>query len=160
MFQEFDRSGNPLLPRVLLPIKGNVIHVDALTIHFDKGFLENDDPLRGQNIVLFYRIYGDKQAPADGQRLDVAGQPPGFYCDDSISPEARAFEAELWKNFWRLAGDAAYRKDKGVEVAQGEGPWTHFYEGNRYTLSMQGGGGLSIRPEPLSEEMRAALNGK
>lgn len=160
MFQEFNRKGEPMLPRFLQPIRGNVIHVDALVIRFDKGFIENDDPLRGHSIVLFYRIYGDKQPPAEGQRLDMPGTAPAFYCDESLSPEAQAFETELWKNFWQLAEDAKYRKEKGVELAQGEGPWFHFYEGYRYTLTVQGGGGLSIRPEPLSAEMRAVLNGE
>ena len=56
---------------------------------------------------------------------------------------------DLWKNFWKLADDAAYREQMGVRVAQGEGVWRPFEPGNLYTLTLESNGGLNITSEPV-----------
>jgi len=157
-FVELDRNGRIRNWVPLEPIRGNVIHVEALVVHFEQGYIEKDDPLRNHSIALFTRIYGDHQAPVDGQRLDLPGKIPAYYCDESLSREAAEFEQELWTNFWRLAEDPQYRKDKGVSLAQGEGPWVYVYKDYSYTLTAGGNAGLRIRQEPLSIDMRQALS--
>lgn len=160
MFVEYGRDGEQLPPK-FFTIKGNVAHIDALVIKFDHGFTEQNDPLRGQSLVLFYRIFGDYQAPVDGYRIDTPGTIPEVYRGNgALSPEAYQFEAQLWENFWRLANDPEYRKEKGVRLAQGESPWTYFYPESIYTITMEAAGGLSIHQRPIDgiwKEFREAL---
>lgn len=154
LFSEITRDGARLPPR-FFTIEGNVVHIDSLVIKFERDFIEKDDPLRGHNIALFYRLYGDRQAPADGFPIDDPGQPPVVYRDSSPQSEAlRQFEAELWKNFWRLADDAAYRKEKGVRLAQGESPWRFVYPDYVYELSIEGGGSVSMISRPIDDLFR------
>ena len=149
MFVEYGRDGSRLPPR-FFTIKGNVAHVDSLVIKFERGFLEAEDPLKGHSLVLFYRLYGDYQSPAEGFRIDPPNQAPEAY-KTNISLAAQAFEAELWRNFWKLADDAKYREEKGVRVAQGESPWTRFYPDRIYTLSLEAAGGLSLVARPMDD---------
>jgi hypothetical protein len=160
MFVEYGRDGKPLPPKYMT-IRGNVAHLDAMVIKFDRGFIENDDPMRGHSLVLFYRIYGDFQTPADGFRIDEPGQAPLIYRGEaSDPPEMQQFEAELWRNFWRLADDEKYRQEKGVRVAQGESPWCPFSPDKLYTVTLESSGGLSLTAKPIDgiwKEFRAAL---
>lgn len=160
LFIEYGRDGKQLPPK-FFTIRGNVAHIDALVIKFERGFMEQDDALRGQSLALFYRLFGDHQAPADGFRIDEPGRSPEIYKGEpTLSPAAQAFEAELWQNFWKLADDPKYREEKGVRVAQGESPWTYFYPDKIYTLKLEAAGGLSLTSRPIEGiwlELREAL---
>src|ERR1044072_5164788 len=46
---EYDKKGQPL-PARTFTIEGKQAHFDALVIKFDRGFVEQDDPLRGHSI--------------------------------------------------------------------------------------------------------------
>lgn len=154
MFLELGKDGSRLLPR-FFTIKGNIAHLDSLVIKFDRGFIEQDDPLRGHSLVLFYRLYGDFQAPNDGFRIDDPEKPPAAYCQPGTPAETQAFEAELWKNFWKLAEDPAYRQEKGVRVAQGEGPWTLFHPDQVYSVSIETAGGVNLVARPMDGLFKA-----
>jgi hypothetical protein len=159
LFVEYGRDGKQLPPR-FFTIKGNVAHIDALVIKFDKDFIKDEDPLRGHSLVLFYRLFGDYQAPAEGYRIDQPGVAPEIYRGNTESNAAQAFEAELWQNFWKLADDPKYRQQKGVHVAMGEGPWTYFYPDKVYQLTLEAAGGLSITSRPMDgiwKEYRLAV---
>ncbi len=154
LFSEIARDGTRLPPK-FFTIVGNVVHIDTLVIKFERDFIEKDDPLRGQSIALFYRLYGDRQAPIDGFPIDDPGQPPLIYHDSSPkSEELRQFEADLWKHFWHATDDAAYRKEKGIRLAQGESPWRYVYPDFIYTLSIEGGGGVNMASRPIDDLFR------
>lgn len=158
MFVEYGRDAKQLPPR-FFTIKGNVAHIDSLVIKFERGFIENGDALRGHSLALFYRLYGDYQAPTDGFRIDEPGKSPEFYRPDlTLPPNVQAFEADLWQNFWRLADDEKFREEKGVRVAQGEGPWAYFYPERVYTLSLEADGGLSLTARPMEGIWRELLD--
>jgi hypothetical protein len=151
MFVEYDRDNKPL-PKYtkFFTIKGSRAHIEALVIKFDPQFVQEGDKLRGQSIVLFYRLYGDYQAPSDGFPIDTPGQAPGIYRPDpSASPEAREFEAALWNDFWKLSDDPVERAKRGVRIAQGEGPWREFKPDQVYTLTLDANGGLNITNRPM-----------
>ncbi len=160
MFVEYARDGSRLPPK-FFNIKGQVAHFDALVIKFDRGLMEKDDAMRGHSLALFYRVFGDYQAPADAFPIDEPGRAPAVYKPDPTAPPAvQEFEAELWRNFWKLADDPKYREEKGVRIAQGESPWTYFYPDRIYTISLEAAGGLSISSKPIDgiwKELREAL---
>jgi len=157
MFLESTADGGRLPPR-FFTIKGDRAHIDALVIKFERDFVQKDDPLRGRSIVLFYRVFGEQQTPAEGFPIDEPGRPPQVYrAGAPQSPEAAALEAELWANFWRLADDAKYREEKGVRVAQGESPWTQFRPDRIYTLTLESAGGLNLVARPMDGLFRQYL---
>ena len=160
MFVEYGRDGGRLPPK-FFNIKGQVAHFDAMVIKFDRGLMEHGDALKGQSLVLFYRVFGDYQAPADAFPIDEPGRAPAVYRGEAgLSSAARELEGELWREFWKLADDPKYREEKGVRVAQGESPWTYFYPDRIYTISLEAAGGLSINSKPIDgiwKELREAL---
>jgi hypothetical protein len=154
LFVEYTKGGTSLPPKTFT-IDGEVAHVDALVIKFDRHFVEEGDPLRGRSIALFTRIYGDKQSPAEAARIDKPGEVPEIYRD--ADPRVTRFEQRLWQDFWRLTTDSAYRAEHGVRVAMGQGVWGMFQPGRLYTVTLESDGGLSLTSEPMKGIYREAL---
>lgn len=154
LFVENDRNGESLPPRSYV-VEGEMAHIDALVIKFDRHFVSEADPLRGHSIALFTRIYGDKQSPADAQPMDEPGRIPDIY--RGADPRVSQFEQELWKDFWKLAADASFRQEKGVRVANGQGVWGPFEPDKVYTITLESDGGLNIASEPLEGIYKEAL---
>ncbi len=146
LFTEYAKDGRELPPKVLT-VKGKYVHVDALVVKFDRDFVKENDPLRGHSIALFVGAFGDKETPENGPKIDEPGQIPEIY--QGSDPRVSQYEQDLWKDFWKLADDEAYRKSKGVRVAQGESPWGTYEFGKLYTLSIDSDGGLNIVSTPL-----------
>ncbi len=146
LFEEYARDGSMLPPRTFT-IEGNNVHIEAMVIKFDHDFVEKNDPLRGQSIALFLKLYGDRQRPDQGFVIDEPGKIPDYYRGGD--PQVSAFETELWQDFWKLADDQTYRDKKGVRVADGEGPWRPVYPGQLYTITLESDGGLNITSQPL-----------
>jgi hypothetical protein len=154
LFVEYARDGSTL-PARRFTIDGNVAHIDAIVVKFDRDFVQDNDPLRGHSLALFTRLYGENQPPEKGFRIDTPGEIPDVY--RSADPQVSDFERELWANFWKLADDEAYRKSRGVRVAQGEGVWVPFYPDKLYTVTLDSDGGLNITSSPLKGIYREAL---
>ena len=154
LFVEYARDGSAL-PARRFTIDGNVAHIDAVVIKFDRDFVQDNDPLRGHSLALFTRLYGENQPPEKGFRVDSPGDIPDVY--RGADPYVSDFERELWSNFWKLADDAAYRKSRGVRVAQGEGVWVPFHPDKLYTVTLDADGGLNITSSPLKGIYREAL---
>ena len=157
LFVEYAKDGSSLPPKRFV-IDGNGAHLDAMVIKFDRGFVEESDPLRGRSIALFTKLYGDRQTPERGFNIDAPGQIPDIYGGDTqVASEQAAFERDLWQNFWRLADDKSYRESKGVRVANGQGVWGPFVEDQVYTVKIESNGGLNLTHEPMKGIYREAL---
>ena len=154
LFVEYGRDGSTL-PARRFTIDGNVGHIDAMVVKFERDFVQEDDPLRGRSLALFTRLYGENQPPEKAFRIDTPSEIPDVYRGDD--PYVTDFERELWANFWKLADDEAYRKAKGVRVAQGEGVWVPFHPDKLYTVTLDSDGGLNITSSPLKGIYREAL---
>ena len=157
LFVEYAKDGSPL-PAKRFTIEGKQAHVDAMVVKFDGQYVADRDPLRGQSIALFTRLFGDKQTPEQAHRIDDPAQIPAVY--RGVDPQVGEFEQELWRDFWKLADDESYRKSMGVRVAQGEGLWRPFEPGKLYTITLDNGGGLNISSEPLKGIYSEALKRK
>ncbi len=121
MFKEYSRDSDPnhtiQIPPRFFTVQGNGAHIDALVVKFAREDVEHNDPLRGHSLVLFYRLFGDHQTPADAYPIDQPGQIPQVYrADGSSSEKLRTFQRELWENIWKLATDETFRKKMGVRV--------------------------------------------
>lgn len=154
LFVEYAKDGSPL-PAKRFTIEGKQAHVDAMVVKFDGQYVADRDPLRGQSIALFTRLFGDKQTPEQAHRIDDPAQIPAVY--RGADPQVGEFEQELWRDFWKLADDESYRRSMGVRVAQGEGLWRPFEPGKLYTITLDNDGGLNISSEPLKGIYSEAL---
>jgi hypothetical protein len=154
LFVEYDRN-EVALPAKRFTVKGDFIHIDAMVIKFERGFIEENDPLRGHSIALFTKIYGDAERPADAAMIDPPNEIPGIYRD--ADPRVSEFEMQLWKNFWKLAEDPKLRAERGVRIANGQGVWGPFEINRLYTLTIESDGGLNLVYEPIKGIYQEAL---
>jgi hypothetical protein len=156
LFVEYARDGTAL-PSKTFTIEGNTAHIDAMVIKFDRDFVAQNDPLRGHSIALFRRLFSESQSPGNAYPIDEPGKIPEIYRGSDNASGLKAFEQELWQNFWRLAEDKDYRASKGVRVANGQGIWGPFSLDKLYTLTLDSDGGLNLTSEPLKGIYREAM---
>lgn len=137
-FTEIDMADNPIGEKRIFSIDGEKLYIDTYIIKFEDEYVEQGDPLKGTALCMFDRLFGEKQKPEDGVRIDTVGETPKPYKLDS--PDSSDFEKELWKNFWRLAQDPKYAKKMGVRAAHGQAPSMQLQEGATYKLEMRNTG--------------------
>lgn len=140
-FIELDDHARELARREF-SVPGEMVYVDAWTARFPAESIANGDPLRGQTLVLFKRIYSDLLAPVNGIPIDTPGAVPDGYAG---SDRAR-YEQAIWKNFWRIASDPEEARQHGVRVAQGEAVYKPMRPGEAYELKIESHGGLTLVP--------------
>jgi len=157
LWVEYARDGSTLPARSFI-VRGETVHIDAMVIKFEHDFVRKNDPLRGHSIALFTRAYGDAESPATAQPIDTPGAIPDIYRD--ADPRVTEFEQELWRNFWKLFDDPAYRESKGVRVANGQGVWGPFKKDLLYVVSVESDGGVNITPQPVEPIYREALKNR
>lgn len=148
LFIEYARDEKSAASIRSFTIDGSEAHLDAKVICFDRSFVFEGDPLRGTSVAVFTRIFGDKQAPEKGTRIDPEGGIPEVY--KGADPSAAEFEARLWKDFWRLMEDPAFAKQHGVRLAQGDGKWWRPEEGKLYRFFIKADGGIELTLEPVN----------
>ncbi|GAB6167418.1 hypothetical protein JCM19992_34180 [Thermostilla marina] len=149
-FVEVDDSGKPLAESRTFTVEGDKVFLDALVIKFDDHFVEEGDPLRATSLCLFQRVYGEKQAPAEGFRLDPEGDRPAAYATGNpMSP----FERELWSKFWEYAADVEKSRDAGIRAAHGQVVYLKVREGVRYKVTLRASDGLTMVPEGAVPEV-------
>ncbi len=139
-FIELDRKGHPLPGRRFV-VADRVIHFDALVVKFDHQRVAHGDLLKGKSLLLFRRVYGDSQSPADGFAVDPAGDAPNV---DRVNPQPSDFERKLWSTFWDYATNPERAAAEGVRTVQGETVYVPMRKGDVWTLSLQNNGGLNI----------------
>lgn len=154
LFVEYGKDGTSLPPRQFT-VRGEQVHVDGLVIEFDNDFVQKNDPLRGHSILLFDKIYGSSQQPSLAERIDSPGTIPDLY--RTATPEVSQFEQELWANFWKLAGDEAFRTQRGVKVANGKSIYGPFKSDRLYTITLDATGKMSVMDEPLKGAVGEAM---
>ncbi|RMH04421.1 MAG: hypothetical protein D6702_03280 [Planctomycetota bacterium] len=142
-FREVDPAGATLGREQEFEIEGDLVYLDAQVIKFDDEFVERRDLLRGSTLLLFRRLFGEYQTPAEGFPIDTAGVRPAAYGGDA-GPDA-AFQEELWRDFWRYANDPAVARQSGVRAMHGEAPYVKLAPGRAYEIQLRTSGGLTIR---------------
>jgi hypothetical protein len=155
-FLEVDENRNPVGEPKEVTIPGDVAYFDTLVIKFEDAFSPgealplSEEVLNAQlsrkAIIIFRRIFSEKQKPEDGFALDTPGLPPGVYQPASaLSP----FENQLWREFWEIANNPQLAASRGVRAAHGQAVYTRLIKGNRYILERRILGDLTIRPADI-----------
>ena len=141
-WQELDADGTRGEP-LTIEVGGSQVYFEGLVLKFAHRHVEEADPQRGSSLVLFRRIFGDRQSPESGIELNQASRPPtptGGQTDEDASLHAR-----LWSRFWQLVDDPRLAEQYGVRVAQCEAPSVEMRPGQVWELIIDSAGGLNVR---------------
>ncbi len=142
-FTETDADGKPVSVSRELTLPGQEVYFDTLVIKFDDHFVEEGDPLKGQALMLFRRIFSNTMRAEDGFVIDKVGQAPEIYAGQQAPS---AFEQDLWKRFWELANDDKLAKEHGVRAIHGDAPYMRLEPDRVYEISLRSTGEVIISP--------------
>jgi len=142
-FTETDADGKPINVSRELTLTGLEVYFDTLVIKFDDHFVEQGDPLKGQSLMLFRRIFTNTTRPEDGVVLDRDGQPPLIYAELQAPNN---FEKDLWRRFWELANDEKLAKERGVRAIHGDAPYMRLEPDRVYEILLRSTGEVVITP--------------
>ena len=148
-------TGDAIAP-LRVTIVGDEAHLDATIITFHTDLTLAGDPMRGHSMLLFTKLFGNHQPPADGTPIDTPDRLGQL--DRGTDPRVSTFQRSLWRQFWQLAEDPDARRKCGVSSAGGEGVWFRCKPDQLYTVTLQATGGLSVSGEPLKGIYRDALH--
>ncbi len=143
-FVELDAAGQPIDKPRTFRITGDMVYVDNWVVKFDDELVEQAALDRSTSLVLFRRIFGEEQTPADGYELDPAGKRPAAY---AATGEMSEFERRIWEDFWEIANDKSQASDLGIRALHGEAVSIKVQKGRSYRLDLRASGGLSITVE-------------
>jgi hypothetical protein len=151
-FTEVNEQGDALSEPRAFTVEGDVAYFDALVIKFEEPFKPLDElplkqehlaePLLHKALIVFRRVFGEKQKPEDGFPLDQPGAAPGVYATKDQS----ALERKLWSQFWQLANDLKLAREHGVRAAHGQAVYTKLVLGKRYIIEQRVTGEMTIKP--------------
>src|SRR5271166_6377092 len=94
-FTEVDDAGKPISVSRELTLPGQEVYFDTLVIKFDDHFVEEGDPLKGQALMLFRRIFSNTMRAEDGFVIDKVGQAPAIYAGHQ-APSAFEQDQRRW----------------------------------------------------------------
>jgi hypothetical protein len=141
--QEVDADGNPLDDPREFETKGEKVYVDFWLAKFEDKYIEENDLLRSTTLCMFKSIYGEKEAPADGSRIEKPWVRPAAYAGGSKMTE---FEERIWRDFWTIANDQSKSKELGIRANHGQAIYFKAEQGQQYLIELRASDGLSIKP--------------
>ena len=143
-FVELNDDGNAIeMPREFR-VRGDLVYIDNLLVKFEDEYVEKADMERGTSLILFHRIFGDKQQPAEGFPLDEKDQRPKAY---ARAGKITDLEKKIWGDFWNIANNEKLAHEMGIRAAHGGAVSMKVQKGKSYRVIMRSTGDLSIVPE-------------
>lgn len=138
-WQEIGIDG-ALGPPLTIEAFGDQVYFEAFSLKFEPHLVGSGDPERGTSLVLFRRVFGDRQPPESAPEIGRAARPPE-------PPERRGPRAEepLWSRFWELVDDPRAAAQLGIRVAQCEAVSARMAPGQVWELSVDAIGGMNLR---------------
>jgi hypothetical protein len=143
-FVELDDEGNPIDEPREFRVRGDLVYIDTYLVKFEDKYVEAADIERGSSLILFHRIFGDKQQPAEGFPLDEAHKTPKAY---SRGGKQTDLERKIWGDFWNIANNESLAHEMGIRAAHGDAVSMKVQKGKTYRVIMRSTGDLSIVPE-------------
>lgn len=143
-FVELNDEGNPIDTPREFRVRGDLVYIDNWIVKFEDKYVEQADIERGTSLILFHRIFGDKQQPADGFPLDEKDARPKAY---SRGGKMTDLEKKIWGDFWNIANDENLAHELGIRAAHGGAVSMKVQKGKTYRVEMRSTGDLSIKPE-------------
>ena len=143
-FTELGDDGQSLDQARRFEIKGDLVYVDNWIVKFDDKYVEQAEIDRATSLVLFRRIFGERQQPLDGFPLDRNQGPPAAYVRGGQVSE---LEQKIWADFWGISNDENKAKELGIRAAHGQAISVKAQKGKSYRILLRASDGLSIVPE-------------
>lgn len=143
-FTELGDDGQSLDQARRFEIKGDLVYVDNWIVKFDDKYVEQAAIDRATSLVLFRRIFGERQQPFDGFPLDRNQGPPAAYVRGGRVSD---LEKKIWADFWGIANDESKAKELGIRAAHGQAISIKAQKGKSYRILLRASDGLSIVPE-------------
>ncbi len=143
-FVELNDEGKPLDTPREFRVRGDLVYIDNWIVKFQDKYVQEADLERGTSLILFHRIFGDKQQPADGFPLDEQGTRPKAYARGGQMTD---LEKKIWGDFWNIANDEKMAHDMGIRAAHGGAVSMKVQKGKSYKVLMRSTGDLSIVPD-------------
>lgn len=150
-FVELNDEGNPIDTPREFRVRGNLVYIDNWVVKFEDKYVEQADLERGTSLILFHRIFGDKQQPADGFPLDEKDSRPKAYARGGKMSD---LERKIWGDFWNIANDEKLAHELGIRAAHGGAVSMKVQKGKTYRVEMRSTGDLSIKPEEKATSER------
>lgn len=127
----------------LFVVEGDVIHFDALIVKFRDDYVKDG---KGRALYLWRRIYGEGEAPSDGDLIQEPGESPERY--SSITKSLRIKnQTVFWDAIWNLANDPEKLSQYGVTAVFGNAIYTRMEPDKVYLFKISPPG--QIYPEVL-----------
>lgn len=142
-FVELNDEGNPIDTPREFRVRGDLVYIDNWIVKFDDKYVESADLERGTSLILFHRIFGDKQQPAEGFPLDEKDKRPKGYAHGKETD----LEKKIWADFWNIANNEKLSHELGIRAAHGGAVSMKVQKGKAYRVIMRSTGDLSIVPE-------------
>jgi hypothetical protein len=126
-------------------IQGDIVHFDALIVKFtDKKVTSGTE----KALYLWRRVYGEKQAPADGFSIEDPNTEPARY--KGLTEKLRLHDRKLfWDSIWALANDPEALADAGVTAIYGNAIYYRLKKGNIYVFKITATG--QVYPEVVPD---------
>lgn len=150
-FVELNDEGNPIDTPREFRVRGDLVYIDNWIVKFEDKYIEQADLERGTSLILFHRIFGDKQQPADGFPLDEQGTRPKAYASGGKMTD---LEKKIWGDFWNIANNEKLSHEMGIRAAHGGAVSMKVQKGKTYRVIMRSTGDLSIVPEDKASNDR------
>ena len=131
-----------------MTLVGEEFFVDALVVRFDRELVENGDGMKGKSLLMFRRMFGDRQKPVDGVPLYRTADDVKLVIPEQlqVDPTPSPFEQQVWQKFWTFANDPKTAGEAGVRVAQGEAVHVKPVTGQVYKITLRSSAGLELQP--------------
>jgi hypothetical protein len=127
----------------LFIVEGEVIHFDALIVKFSDEYVKDG---KGRALYLWRRIYGEAEAPADGNLIQSPGEGPDRYRAVTQSLRLKN-QPVFWDAIWDLANEPQQLSKYGVTAVFGNAIYTKMEPGRVYVFKIGATG--QIYPDVL-----------
>lgn len=135
---------NEVVSEEFFVVAGEVIHFDALIVKFSDDYVKDG---KGRALYLWRRIYGENQAPAEGDLIQSPGQAPERYRTITQSLRIKN-QTVFWDAIWDLANDPQQLSEYGVTAVFGNTIYTRMEPDRVYLFKISPTG--QIYPDVLS----------
>lgn len=140
------KPGKPdeIVSEELFVVEGDVIHFDALIVKFSDDYVKDG---KGRALYLWRRIYGEGEAPSEGDLIQTPGEGPERY--NVITQSLRLRNQPIfWEAIWELANDPKQLSEYGVTAVFGNAIYTRMEPDKVYIFKISPTG--QIYPDVLS----------
>lgn len=109
-------NSDQIVSEQFFSVVGEIVYFDALIVKFTNQYVEDGSE---RALYLWRRIYGEHNAPSEGEAIDLPGSSPERYATLTKALRVRN-RAVFWDALWSLANDPARLSEYGIAAVFGD----------------------------------------